>query len=293
MRTRVTMLNTMVSSDFEQALDQFQAWGLTVVDLKNGIYGEAVERLTPAQAVAAAHAMQLRGLQAYCLSTELFHDDLEKGEEHFRQHHLARVDQAIEVARHLKPSIIRLLSARVASGGDSLNRSARIADNEPWLLSLYQEAIDRIADAGFMVTIENEAHRNIWTNPQEIIDFFYRLNRPGRVHFTYDVQNLWQMGTFPTIEVYRQLRPLIGFLHLKGGKQGELGNALKWRSTLEEADWPVEVIVRAAIVDQCSPVICLNPSHGQSQEGQNTSDIVEKDLQYVNKLIASVEGESV
>ena len=290
MRTRVTMLNTMASHDFEQALDRFHGWGLEVVDLKNGIYGESVERLTAAQAESAALAMQRRGLQAYCLSTELFHDDLEQGEAHFRKHHLDRVDQAIEVARILKPSMIRLLSARTASGVDANGRAELLANSRPWLIRLYREAIDRMADAGFAVTIENEAHRNMWSHPQEIISFFAELNRPDRVHFTYDVQNLWQMGTFPTMEAYRQLRPLIGFIHVKGGKKGEVGPALKWKSTLEEASWPVAEIVRSAILDRCSPVICMNPSHGQEQEGQNGRDRVEQDLQYMNQLIASIEG---
>lgn len=293
MRTRLTMLNTMASHDFEQALDRFHAWGLEAVDLKNGIYGESVERLTAAQAESAAEAMRRRGLQAYCLSTELFHDDLEQGEAHFREHHLDRVDQAIAVARILKPSMIRLLSARTACGADADGRAELLANSRPWLIRLYQEAIDRIAGAGFMVTIENEAHRNMWSHPQEIISFFAELNRPGRVHFTYDVQNLWQMGTFPTIEAYRQLRPLIGFLHVKGGKLGETGNALRWRSTLEEASWPVAEIVRSAILDRCSPVICLNPSHGQEQEGQAGQDRVEQDLQYMIKLISGIEGECV
>src|SRR5690606_1852121 len=122
---------------------------------------------------------------------------------------------------------------------------------------------------GFMVTIENEAHHNIWSKPQEIISFFDRLNRSGRAHFTYDVQNLWQMGTFPTMEAYRQLRPWIGFLHLKGGKRGDNGNMLKWKSTLEEADWPAAEIIHAALIDRCSPVLCLNPSHGLPREGQS------------------------
>lgn len=287
------MLNTMASRDFEQALDRFQTWGLEVVDLKNGIYGESVERLSTAQAESAAQAMQRRGLQAYCLSTELFHDDLEKGEAHFRQHHLDRVDQAIEVARILKPNMIRLLSARTASRDDAHSRAELIAHSRPWLVRLYREAIDRIADAGFMATIENEAHRNIWSNPQEIISFFAELNRPRRVHFTYDVQNLWQMGTFPTIETYRQLLPWIGFIHVKGGKLGETGRTLKWKSTLEEASWPVAEIVRSAVIDRCSPVICLNPSHGQEPEGQTGHDRVERDLQYLNQFIASIEGERV
>src|SRR5690606_22158332 len=149
---------------------------------------------------------------------------------------------------------------------------------------LYQEAVDRIAAAGFMVTIENEAHSNLWSHPQEILSFFTALDRPGQVHFTYDVQNLWQMGTFPTVEGYQMLRPLIGFLHLKGGKQEGDRKELKWKSTLEEASWPVHEIVRAAIIDQCSPVICLNPSHGLPQEGHSSLSMYEQDLQFVRKI---------
>jgi hypothetical protein len=290
-RTQITMLNGMAGSDFHQALDQFAAWGLEHVDLKNGIYGKSIEALSDSEANAATAALHERGLNAYCFSTELFHDDLEKGEEHFRQQHLSKIDRAIQVAERMRPNMIRLLSARTTKRLSLQNSTDYILAEHPWLIALYQEAIDRIHGAGFQVTIENEAHSCIWSTPEEIITFYEALGRQDKVHYTYDVQNLWQMGTYPSLEVYRKLRPLIGFLHLKGGQQGEEGNALVWKSTLEEASWPVAELTAEAIRDGVSPVICLNPSHGKPMEGRSYT--YEQDLHYLKQLIEQVEGDGI
>lgn len=290
MKTRITMLNVMAGNEFHPALDRFLELGLSDVDLKNQIYGSAVENLTEEQADAAAQALQERRLHAYCLSTELFHDFVEKGEIFFREHHLAKVDHVLQVARRLKPSLIRLLSAQTENRSDIGDSMDYIRRQCPWLISIYQEAIDRIADAGFAVTIENECHRNLWSNPEEIIAFFAALDRSGKVHFTYDVQNLWQMGTYPTLEAYRKLRPIIGFLHLKGGQRGDSGDTLMWKSTLEEASWSVSDIIKEYVRDQVSPVICLNPSHGMLKEGYSYSNMYERDLQYLRQMLQRVEG---
>ncbi|TBL76659.1 xylose isomerase [Paenibacillus thalictri] len=279
------MLNVMAGGEFPAAMDQFRAWGLKVVDLKNGIFGKSISDLSEEEADAAAQVLEERGLTAYCFSTELFYDYIEKGERHFREQHLAKLDGILRTAAKLRPVVIRLLSAKMMQRNGITNSTRHMAEQAPWVLDVYREAIDRIYEAGFHATIENEAHDCIWTNPQEIVTFFHELNRHGKVHYTYDVQNLWQMGTFPSLHVYEELKPHIGFLHLKGGQTEEGSNELKWRSALEDASWPVADIVQQAIADGVSPVICLNPSHGAKKEGYDYSRLTERDLRYLQSLI--------
>ena len=62
--------------------------------------------------------------------------------------------------------------------------------------------------------------------------FFKLLDRPESVALTWDVQNLWQMGTFPTIDVYYQLKDLIHYYHLKGGQFRGDSPSLYWKSNL-------------------------------------------------------------
>jgi sugar phosphate isomerase/epimerase len=110
------------------------------------------------------------------------------------------------------------------------------------------------------------------------------MDRRDSVFFTYDVQNLWQMGTFPTLDVYRTLKPLIGYFHLKGGKAGDDGRLL-WKSTLEDASWPVVEMTREVVRDGVSPVICLNPSHGGKLEGYDYNRMVQRDLEYIRSVL--------
>jgi hypothetical protein len=75
------------------------------------------------------------------------------------------------------------------------------------------------------------------------------------------------MGTFPTMEVYRQLAPLIGYYHSKGGLVDETGIKLKFKSCLADASWSVAEMTRALISDGRCEAICLNPSHGEDKPG--------------------------
>src|SRR4029078_5822862 len=100
----------------------------------------------------------------------------------------------------------------------------------PLLLGQYQEAVDRISEAGYQTTIENETGKCIFSKPSEVNDFFALLDRKGQACFTWDVQNMWEFGTFPSLDVYEQFKEHIGYYHVKGGQvQGE-SVALRWRS---------------------------------------------------------------
>jgi hypothetical protein len=48
-------------------------------------------------------------------------------------------------------------------------------------------------------------------------------------------------------------------------------------------------LTKQVIADGVSKVICLNPSHGQKQEGYNYDNLVERDLKYVQGLITAGE----
>lgn len=283
--TQLTMLNHMANADFIASLDIQQSWGIRVLDLKAGIFGKSLIELTLEEAKLAARMIHDRGMSIYCFSTELFQQELELGAAYFQAEYMEKLEHLLALARILKPKVIRLLAARTAKRSEVSNSAAYIAEEHGWLIDQYREAIDRIADAGFEVTIENECNGCIFGSTQEIIDFFNRLDRADRVYFTYDVQNLWQMGTFPTMDVYRELAPLIGFYHVKGGQVGEDGNSLVWKSALEDASWPVAELTRQVIADGKSPAICINPSHGAQRPGYRYEDVYKRDLDYMNAII--------
>lgn len=282
---QVTMLNNMVDADFIKALDKHVSWGISVLDLKQGIYGKSLLDLTLDEAEQAAAAIAERELTVYCFSTELFHGEVEQGEAFFRTHYLDKIDHLLALARILKPTVIRLLSAKTKRRNEITDSTLYILKAHAWLIPMYQEAIDRIAEGGFQVTIENECNSNLFAKPKEIINFFHVIDREDRVYFTYDVQNLWQMGTYPTLSVYRELAPLIGFYHVKGGQKDEGSDKLLWKSSLADASWPVADMTLQVIADGRSPVICINPSHGTAKPGYDYDNVYQRDLAYMTNII--------
>ena len=288
-KVRLTMLNFMAGEDFVEALDRTVSWGVKDLDLKDSMFGRGILDLSDEQLVQVSDLVAERDLSVYCLSTTLFFDPIEKGRSFFETNHLARVSRAIEAAQALRPRFIRLIGARMDARGEVEDSTSYILREHPWLIPMYREAVDRICEAGFVPTIENEILDCIWSCPNEIVSFFEQLDRPNKVSFTWDVQNLWEAGTFPTLEVYETLKPLIGYYHLKGGQCEEAGGKLKWASSLEDASWDVVGITSRAVADGLSEVICLNPSHGERKDGYDYEAVIKRDLDFLRREIQEIE----
>ncbi len=288
MTATLTMLNEMAGNDFPAALATHQAWGIRTLDLKGRIFGKSLLELTDGEAEQAAQLIRERGMTVYCLSTTLFHADVEAGEAVFRHDQLGGVSRAIALAHIFQPSVIRLLAARTCRRAGFDYSITYLQQKHPWLIPLYREAVDQIAAAGFHTTIENEVAPCILATPAEVVDFFAALQRPDTAHFTWDVQNFWQCGTFPAVEVYAALKPLIGYYHVKGGQTGDDGHTLQWASTLEDAAWPVVEITRQVVADGVSPVICLNPSHGQARPDYDYTDLYKRDIDFLRWQIPEI-----
>jgi len=288
-RAKITILNSMAGREFEQALDQHVSWDVKLLDLKDAIFGKGIVELTEDEAKRAAGLIHERDLSVYCFSTGLFHGDIELGEKRFREDYPGKIDHVIQLAEILQPQIIRLLAAGTSKRGEIENSVKYIRLNHPWLIPLYAEAIDGLYSSGFKSTMENEVGNCIFSTPEEIIGFFEELDCPEKVCFTWDVQNLWQMGTYPAMDVYNKLKGLIGYYHLKGGQQDNDGIKLRWRSSLEDASWPVVEITQQVVMDGVSQVICLNPSHGKPKQGYDYTNITKRDLDFIRRAIPGME----
>lgn len=281
-RPRVTVTSSVLGKDFTTVLDRHAELGLTDLDLKDEVFGRAVLDLTDAQVAEVRAQADARGLSVYCLSTVLFRDEIERGEEHFRGD-LARVNRAIEIARMLQPGLVRLIVASTSTRDPAADLLDHLARTAPWLLGFYREAISAINGAGFTVTIENEVDGCLFTSAKDATRFFAEL--PGReaVNFTWDIQNLWEAGEFPSVETYRTLRDIIGYVHVKGGIADENGH-LEWKSSLRDCAWPVAEILGEVVSDGVSPVICVNPCHGQEPDGYDSRAVAAADIRYVQQL---------
>lgn len=260
-RAELTALNVMASWDFDAATRQFADWGLRWIDLWGSIYGDSVETLSADSAHRAVDAMAAAGLQPYCLSSRVFDDDVQQGEQAFRAKHFADLDRVLASAQILRPRFVRIISGRLADAGpDPIGRLLR---EYPWVAGVYREAIDAINQAGFEATMENEATDCFTVQPADFVRFLDWVQPPTTFRITWDIQNAWKLGAYPTLEAFRELEPFIGYVHLKGGAaEPDDPEQLRWNVGLDAATWPVVEITQAVVDSGVSPVICLNPSHG-------------------------------
>ena len=286
---KITMLSHMADDDFLTALDRHVEWEIETLDIKSGVFGKGLMGVSDEEAERAAKEIADRALSVHCLSSNLFFDEVEEGEAVFRKQHLPRVERLIELAQVFRPRFVRLLAAKTARRADFTNCVGYLTTLHPWIFDLYGEAIDQVAAAGFTTAIENETYRCVFSTAEEIVAFFERLDRGDDVCFSWDAQNLWQMGTFPSLDVYRELKPWIGYYHLKGGRTAAGADELVYASTLADASWPVQNITRELIHDGVSPVICLNPSHGHRPDGYDPFAALKENIAFLRDNFEEIE----
>jgi hypothetical protein len=159
-----------------------------------------------------------------------------------------------------------------------------LATAAPWLIGAYRSAIETISAAGLRVAIENENDGCLLADSDDMLAFFGELADLPSVRLIWDIQNMWEAGEFPSVRAYERLRGIVGYVHVKGGIAGADGK-LKYRSSLREAAWPVTDIVSAVVADDVSPVICVNPCHGEPPPGYDARATAVDDIRLVQSLI--------
>jgi sugar phosphate isomerase/epimerase len=258
----LTMLAEMMNQDLETAICELTELNITRLDLKNHVFDRAIDTLDNERRERLAGLVERSGMSVYCFSSTLGHRNVsEVGEREFRHELELGIGNMIETAKVVRPNKVRLLACGFHGRADYADATAYLDSHAPWVFAAYRDAIDQIEAAGLAATIENEPN-TVLSAPDETLAFFARLARP-RATFTWDVQNMWQSGTYPSLAAYHALRPLTDYVHLKGGRaSADAPGDLAFRCPLEQASWPVRKIVSAVLTDGISPVLCLNPSHG-------------------------------
>ncbi|WP_394216448.1 sugar phosphate isomerase/epimerase family protein [Brachybacterium vulturis] len=283
----LTMLNSMADADLEVALAKHKEWGIRHLDIRDGIAGKWVKDITVGEAREAKRAIDDAGMDVFCLSTSIFYGDVTDGEASFHENQVGALDHILEIAEVLQPKLVRIIAAQLPGRAPDESAVEILQRDYPWLIDQYREVVDKIAAAGFTATIENEANKSFLSRTQDFVDFHEWLDRP-EVSLTWDINNQWATGVFPTQEDYEQLKPLIRYYHLKGGQHADADKNLKWNSSLEDSTYDVVGITTRVVQDGVSPIICLNPSqHGENKPGYDYTNLVKRDIDF---LRANVEG---
>lgn len=288
----LTLLNSMAGPDLPVALDRHVALGLRFVDLKDRIWERKIEDLDEAEAARLDALLRERGLAVHCLSSGLGWMDVGVGESAWRAAQDDLLQKVLRVAQVLHPRYVRILGIRFGTSSTGVPSFREAAAAHPWLTAAYAGLIRKIADAGYAACLENEAKHCALATPDDVVAFFSTLQPLlGGVSCDYiwDVQNMWQMGCFPSLEGYAKLRPFLRLLHLKGGRadaEGKLAEACG----LREASWPVLPILAEVYWDRRVEMICLNPSHGKRPESYDIWRVAQDDIAFLREHLARLGG---
>jgi sugar phosphate isomerase/epimerase len=284
MAVALTIVHDLADAELQAgadpAFDQYAALAVASLDLGRDAAGKGVLDLTPENARCIAAAMDQRGLALRGLSTPLFGDPVEAGEQVFLERHAARVDQALDLARLLRPRFIALRAAATERRRDLADAVEYVSSQRPWLIPLYREALGRITDAGFTASIENAGRNSILATPAEVQNFFTAL-APAAAGLDFDPVNLWQAGTAPSVEVYQQFADCIDSLHVKGGLADRRSGTLCWRCGLADASWPVVDVIRAALSGPGCQAICLRAPQGHRKLGYDYTNLTARDIAFL------------
>jgi sugar phosphate isomerase/epimerase len=261
---------------------------MTNADLKDSMWGNDLASMPLGDAKRLKELLDETGVHPYCLSTNIFGGHVDAGEQEFKADGLATLDHILGLAAELEPTFVRLLAAQTNRPATGSAVAATVAA-APFMIPAYQEAIDRINDAGWKCTIENEAWTCVISTPDEFLEFFALIDRADGANMTWDIQNQWATGTFPSLEGYHAMKDIIGYCHVKGGTYEEGTTKLGWNVALEEADWPVVEIVSEVVADGVSPVLCINPpSHGKPIPDYRYDLVAKRDIDFLHANIPGV-----
>jgi len=259
----LTMLNEMMDQDLECAIAALTELGIRHLDLKTHVFGRSIEDLDAERRQQLAALLERTNTEVYCFSSVLGHQNVARvAEREFRQTLEQGVSNLLQTAAYVRPTVVRLLGCYFDNRQDWTDGNDYLERHAAWVYPVYREAIEQVAEAGLLVTLENEPN-SIFSGPGETCGFFERLDLGEKARFTWDIQNMWESGVYPTLDVYHELRNITNYVHLKGGRSvSATPQIMRYRSPLDEASWPVTEIVSQVLADGISPVLCLNASHG-------------------------------
>ena len=282
----LTMLAEMMATDTEGAVRRLREVDIVSLDLKGHVFGRSIEDLDDLRRERLAQLLDETGTSIHCLSTSLGAYDIHVvGEKEFRTRLGHGVANIVTTLGYVEAQLVRLFGCALRN---DQHRPDEAADLLPaWVYESYRDAGSAIAHAGATLTLENEPD-SVLSDPSAAVRFFERLDAPD-VGFTWDIQNMWCAGTYPSVEVYEQLWEFMNYVHVKGGRSTAAApQQLVYRSDLEHATWPVEELVGRVIADGVSPIVCINSPGGEVPPDYEHGSLANRRAMCVSEAIADV-----
>jgi sugar phosphate isomerase/epimerase len=263
--TELILFTDIMADDIEVAINRLRELEILTLDIRGSVYGRSIDDLDDARRERLASLLRDTRTTVHCLSTSLGAEDANAvGEHAFRTRLDEGIRNIVATLGIVEARMVRVFGCRYPPGHAPVEELAGSLPS--WVYEAYREAAEALSSAGAVLTLENEPD-SIISDPTAAVRFLSALGEP-RIGFTWDVQNMWAAGTFPSAHVYEQLRALIDYVHLKGGRDSKSDpQGLVFRADLEHASWPVLEIVGQVLADGICPALCLNSSGGSIPDG--------------------------
>ena len=280
---RLTLQSDMCGSTLEEVIAFHLDRGLSELDLKTGLAGEPVETMTLDDARRARAMLDAAGLGLYCLSTSLFAVEL-AADGRAVEDDAARLQELGPVIDVLAPRYVRVLAAIRPEHGSS--PVAHLPGAVAYAAALRSSAADLTA-RGTGLLIENGPENSVVSSAANARQLAELIGTGSTIGFIWDVQNMWQSGSFPRASDPAEFGSLLKYVHVKGGRTaGPVPGELVSASTLADASWPVVEVLDAVRELGTVECIALNPSHGR-HESTTPDSIRDHDIDFLTDYLAA------
>lgn len=190
-----------ISDDFEYALDQASAWGISAIE-PFSLWGKPVSTLDDDELQRAAAAVRDRGMTVTDIASLIMRVPATDEAE---QEQYAVFDRTVAIARAFGTDRVRCYGYLKQPDLDEV---------WPRIVRTFEALLARAEAADVTLLLENSSYANLQM-ATELRRFLDTLDHP-RLQLLWDAGNAFALGDpTPTVEAWNLLKDRIGHLHLK------------------------------------------------------------------------------
>jgi len=247
----ISIFNDQVSKDLDEALQTLDSWGQKWIDLRESIYADTViDDISDEQREILTEKLRPYKFNIGCLGTRRLVASTGSGEKE-----MSVLEGLIKTALVVKTNFIRVCNEERTGDLKKCEEYARAT------VPNMRKLCDRAAEYNITVVLENKPS-SITNRGCELREFVELVDRPN-LKVVWDAVNSWQGGLYDVMNDYKEVKDILGVVHLRGAV-GKKDNPKVYSQSelLGEDDFPNKEIVKKLVADGYRGRITLDLSIG-------------------------------
>lgn len=291
----VSVMTDQLGLDFHSSVKQLREWGVKWVDLRGGIYGKGIDDLADEEVERAGAVLSENGLRVACLAARLASPwkDHDLWDEKDWEAELVHLERLIELAEAFGTKMLRVYAYRKPNPDVATDRPDLSKFIEPVSQRLRQAA-EMAANHDVLLVLENETF-SLVGNCRELRQILESVRHEALLA-CWDVANGWACGEQPYPQGYKEIKDMIGHVHIKGAKGRPDDRAVyDGVALVGQDDLDYETVLSALIGDGYAGKVALHPHHNlfpdkDKLKGEQNPDlkVTWLTLQRVRQILASL-----